>query len=137
MRAIILAVAAASGLAAAAPLLAQDDGEELDADTAMECGVRVSFYGGVIEGDDPDGARDLLNVGATWMAMGLNRLADEEAAFESILDTKTDNLVGELEALESEDAALELLVGGVTACDLLRGQYRDEFEEMYELVAED
>jgi hypothetical protein len=133
MRAMILALAAPCVIALAAPVMAQ--GEELDVDTAMECGVYNSFLGGVIEAEDPQSAAELEVIGATWMAMGLIRLGGDEDVFDSILETKTDRVALEVEQAATVEAAKEDLLVSVVACEIIREDYADEFFATMESLA--
>lgn len=134
MRRKILA-AALSGAALAAPAWAQDEVPDLDVDTAMECGVRISFFGGLVEEENPEAANEFMLAGATWMTMGLTRLGGDEAAFDAILASKTDALVAEVEAEASEEAARDMLLYGAAGCEIIKVGYQEEFDAIYQELA--
>ena len=133
MHDLILAASAVCGLLLSSAAAAQDF-DDLDADTALECGVYNSFLGGVLEEDAPATADEFQIYGATWMAMALLRLGGDEDIFNALLETKTDRVAEEFENAADVNEGLEGLIASVEVCEVVRESFEAEFSATMEAM---
>jgi hypothetical protein len=124
-------------MAITGPAQGQDGHVELAADAAIECGIRISYLGGLLEAEDPEAAEEYRLMGATWMVLGLTRLGGDETAFDAMLASETGSLDAEVAMEEDEEAALDLLLFGAAGCEFLKEGVREEFDTTYAQLAEE